>query len=138
MIKRIAHIGIAVADLEKAVRTFAGVLGMPDEGREQLEDRDLKTAFLRAGESHVELIESLGEDTPIAKYLRKRGEGIHHICFEVDDLDGALRRCRAAGIEVIGDGGEAGAQGKRVAFLHPRSTHGVLIELSEPTTRRIP
>ncbi len=131
MIRKIEHIGIAVKNIEEAVRTFADALGLPDEGRERLDDRRLLTAFLKAGDVHIELLESLSEDTPIARFLAKRGEGIHHISFAVDDLDETLRRCREAGLEVLGDGPESGAHGKRVAFLHPQKTHGVLIELSE-------
>ena len=127
---RVAHIGVAVRDLEQAVAAFRDVLGLEDDGRERLDDRQLQTAFMRAGDTHIELIESLSEDTPIAKHIRKRGPGLHHVCFDVDDLDAVLERCREAGLEVIGGKAEPGAQGKRVAFLHPRTTGGVLIELA--------
>jgi len=130
MIKKIDHIGIAVRDLERAVATFVDALGLDAGDRERLDDRQLETFFCRAGDVHVELLESLSPGTPIARYIAKRGEGIHHICFEVEDLDEVLARCRRKGLEVIGEP-QAGAHGKRVAFLHPRSTHGVLIELSE-------
>lgn len=129
-IKKIDHIGIAVDALAPAVKVFVHALGLADEGRERLDDRQLQTAFIRSGDVNLELIESLGPDTPIAKYVAKRGEGIHHICFEVEGLDEVLDRCRATGLEVIGEPAP-GAHGKRVVFLHPRSTHGVLIELSE-------
>jgi methylmalonyl-CoA/ethylmalonyl-CoA epimerase len=134
-IKKIDHIGIAVAELGPAVRVFVEAMGLADEGRERLDDRQLQTAFIRAGDVNLELIESLGPDTPIAKYLSKRGQGIHHICFEVEGLDEVLVRCREHGLESIGDPAP-GAHGKRVAFLHPKATHGVLIELSEDLAPR--
>jgi methylmalonyl-CoA/ethylmalonyl-CoA epimerase len=130
VIRKVDHIGIAVKDLAKASDTFLRVLGLGDDGREVLEDRQLETVFARAGDVHVELLHSLSPDTPIAKFIEKRGEGLHHICFEVTNLDDMLVVCKAAGIEVIG-GVEIGAHGKRIAFLHPKSTGGVLIELSE-------
>ncbi len=134
MIRKIDHIGIAVRSIEDAVRVFVDALGLGDDGREKLDDRELLTAFLRAGDVHIELLESLSDSTPIAKHLAKRGEGMHHIAFEVDDLDETIRRCEAAGLTVIG-GPSEGAKGKRIAFLHPKNTHGVLIELSENTSR---
>ena len=127
---RVAHIGVAVRDLDQAVAAFRDVLGLEDDGRERLDDRQLQTAFMRADDTHIELIESLSDDTPIARHIEKRGPGLHHVCFDVDDLDAVLERCREAGLEVIGGKAEPGAQGKRVAFLHPRTTGGVLIELS--------
>ena len=127
---RVAHIGVAVRDLDQAVAAFRDVLGLEDDGRERLDDRQLQTAFMRAGDTHIELIESLSDDTPIAKHIEKRGPGLHHVCFDVDDLDAVLERCQEAGLEVIGGKAEPGAQGKRVAFLHPRTTGGVLIELA--------
>lgn len=130
-VRKIDHVAIAVTDLERAVSAFVSAFGLADEGRERLEDRHLVTAFLRVGDVHLELLESLSDDTPIAKHIAKRGSGVHHICFEVDDLDAILERCRAAGLEIVGGGVEAGARGKRIAFIHPRSTGGVLVELSE-------
>jgi len=130
MIRKIDHIGVAVKDLAKTSNTFLRVLGLADDGREILEDRQLETVFARAGDVHIELLRSLSPDTPIAKFIEKRGEGIHHVCFSVTNLDEMLTVCRAAGLTIVGDV-ETGAHGKRVAFLHPKSTGGVLIELSE-------
>jgi methylmalonyl-CoA/ethylmalonyl-CoA epimerase len=126
---RIAHIGIAVRALEELVPFYRDVLGLIET---PLDDADgAKIVGLVAGESLVELLEADTPDSPIARFVRKRGPGIHHICFAVDDLDGALERCRTAGIRLIDDTPRIGAAGKRVAFLHPSATGGVLVELTE-------
>jgi methylmalonyl-CoA epimerase len=126
---RIAHIGVAVDALDRVLPFYRDVLGLPPE---PLEDSDgAHIAGLRAGESLVELLESKVPDSPIAKFIARRGPGIHHICFAVDDLAGTLDRCRRAGIKLIDDVPRMGAEGKRIAFLHPSSTGGVLVELTE-------
>lgn len=126
---RIAHIGIAVRGLEELVPFYRDVLGMPQR---RLTDSDgARIVGLVAGESLVELLEADTPDSPIARFVAKRGPGIHHVCFAVDDLDGALARCRAAGVRLIDDVPRVGAEGKRIAFLHPSATGGVLVELSE-------
>ncbi len=126
---RIAHIGIAVESLEAILPLYRDLLGMPEV---PLDDADgARIAGLAAGESLVELLQPEESDSPIGKFLSKRGPGIHHICFAVDDLDGTLERCRAAGLRLIDQVPRIGAEGKRIAFLHPASTHGVLVELSE-------
>ncbi|MBP7550796.1 MAG: methylmalonyl-CoA epimerase [Gemmatimonadaceae bacterium] len=126
---RIAHIGIAVESLEAILPLYRDLLGMPEV---PLDDADgARIAGLAAGESLVELLQPEESDSPIGKFLSKRGPGIHHICFAVDDLDGTLARCRAAGLRLIDQIPRIGAEGKRIAFLHPASTHGVLVELSE-------
>ncbi|HVZ76376.1 MAG TPA: methylmalonyl-CoA epimerase [Gemmatimonadaceae bacterium] len=126
---RIAHIGIAVSDLEAILPFYRDLLGMPEV---PLDDADgARIAGLAVGESLVELLEAESPDSPIAKFVAKRGPGIHHVCFAVDDLDGTLARCRAAGIKLINETPRVGAEGKRIAFLHPSSTAGVLVELSE-------
>jgi methylmalonyl-CoA/ethylmalonyl-CoA epimerase len=126
---RIAHIGIAVADLEAILPFYRDVLGMPEV---PLDDADgARIAGLAAGESLVELLEAERPDSPIAKFVERRGPGIHHVCFAVDDLDAALARCRSAGLRLIDDTPRVGAEGKRIAFLHPSATAGVLVELSE-------
>jgi methylmalonyl-CoA epimerase len=125
----IAHIGIAVPDLGSILPFYRDVLGMPEV---PLDDADgARIVGLAAGESLVELLEGAEPDSPIAKFLEKRGPGIHHLCFAVDDLDEALERCRAAGIRLIDERPRVGAERKRIAFLHPSSTGGVLVELSE-------
>jgi methylmalonyl-CoA/ethylmalonyl-CoA epimerase len=126
----IAHIGIAVRDLETVLPFYRTVLGLEDV---PLDDADgARIAGLAAGDSLVELLESKDPASPIGKFVAARGPGIHHICFAVDDLDAALDRCRAAGIRLIDQTPRLGAEGKRIAFIHPSSTGGVLVELSDP------
>jgi methylmalonyl-CoA/ethylmalonyl-CoA epimerase len=127
---RIAHIGIAVRALDELIPFYRDVLGMH---LVPLDDADgARIAGLRAGEALVELLEPATAESPIGKFMTKRGPGIHHVCFEVDDLDGVLERCRAAGIRLIDETPRLGAEGKYIAFLHPSSTGGVLVELTEP------
>jgi methylmalonyl-CoA/ethylmalonyl-CoA epimerase len=126
---RIAHIGIAVPALDAILPLYRDILGMPEV---PLDDADgARIAGVAAGESLVELLEAKETDSPIGKFLAKRGAGIHHVCFAVDDLDGTLERCRSAGLQLIDQVPRLGAEGKRIAFLHPASTGGVLVELSE-------
>lgn len=126
---RIAHIGIAVDALDRILPFYRDVLRLPEE---PLDDADgSRIAGFRAGDSLVELLEARAPDSPIGKFVAKRGAGIHHICFAVDDLHGTLDRCRRAGIKLIDENPRMGAEGKRIAFLHPASTGGVLVELTE-------
>ena len=126
---RIAHIGIAVRELEGLLPLYRDVLGMPEV---PLDDADgARIAGVAAGESLVELLEAETPGSPIAGFVAKRGPGIHHICFAVDDIDAMLDRCRAAGVRLIDETPRLGAEGKRIAFLHPSATAGVLVELSE-------
>lgn len=126
---RIAHIGIAVRALAEILPFYRDVLGMPEA---PLDDADgARIAGVAAGESLVELLEPADEGSPIGKFIAKRGPGIHHVCFAVDDLEATLARCRAAGVRLIDEVPRLGAEGKRIAFLHPSATAGVLVELSE-------
>jgi methylmalonyl-CoA/ethylmalonyl-CoA epimerase len=126
---RIAHVGIAVRSIGDLLPFCREILDLPDI---PLADSDgARIAGLEAGESLVELLEAERPDTPIGKYVERRGPGIHHICFAVDDLDATLDRCRAAGLRLIDETARIGAEGKRIAFLHPSATGGILIELSE-------
>jgi methylmalonyl-CoA/ethylmalonyl-CoA epimerase len=126
---RIAHIGIAVESLRDLLPFYRDVLGMAEV---PLDDADgARIAGLSAGDPLVELLEPARADSPIAKFIARRGAGIHHVCFAVDDLDDALARCRAAGIRLVDETPRVGAEGKRIAFLHPSATGGVLIELTE-------
>ncbi|HEY4216287.1 MAG TPA: methylmalonyl-CoA epimerase [Gemmatimonadaceae bacterium] len=126
---RIAHIGIAVRGLADSVSFYRDVLGLPEV---PLDDSDgAKIAGLAAGPSLVELLEAESPDSPIGKFVEKRGPGIHHVCFSVDDLDATLERCKKFGVRLIDQTPRLGAEGKRIAFLHPSSTSGVLVELSE-------
>jgi methylmalonyl-CoA/ethylmalonyl-CoA epimerase len=126
---RLAHIGIAVRSLDEILPFYREILDMPEV---PLDDADGATiAGLSAGEPLVELLEAESPDSPIGRFVAKRGPGIHHICFAVDDLDATVERCRAAGVRLIDESPRIGAEKKRIAFLHPSSTAGVLIELSE-------
>jgi len=126
---RVSHIGIAVEALAESLPFFRDVLGLTEV---TLDDADgASIVGLSAGESLVELLEADDPASPIARFVAKRGPGIHHICFSVDDLDATLERCRRAGIQLIDEKPRIGAEGKRIAFLHPRSTGGVLVELSD-------
>jgi methylmalonyl-CoA/ethylmalonyl-CoA epimerase len=126
---RIAHIGIAVRTLDESVSFYRDILGLPDV---PLDDADgARIAGLAAGESLVELLEPAHAESPIGKFVAKRGPGIHHVCFAVHDLDGTLGKCRAAGIRLIDDTPRVGAEGRKIAFIHPASTSGVLVELTE-------
>lgn len=126
---RIAHVGIAVHALESLQPLLRDILAMPEAS---LGDSDgARIAGYEAGDSLVELLEAAAPDSPIARFIARRGPGIHHLCLAVDDLDATLGRCRAAGITVIDETPRVGAEGKRIAFLHPKSTSGILIELSE-------
>src|SRR5689334_9697482 len=125
----IAHIGIAVADLAALVPFYRDVLGMPDVPLDDADGAQIRA--VQAGDSLVELLQAASDDSPIAKFVARRGPGIHHICFAVDDLDAMLNRCRDAGIRLIDETPRLGAERKRIAFLHPASTGGVLVELSE-------
>lgn len=126
---RIAHIGIALGSIEAAMPFYREVLGLETA---DVEDSDgARIAAFKAGESLVELLESADADTPVGKFLARRGPGLHHVCFAVDDIEATLDRCRAAGVRLIDETPRTGAEGKRIAFLHPSSTGGVLVELSE-------
>ncbi len=126
---RIAHIGIAVRAIDEMLPFYRELLGLDDH---PLEDSDgARIAGLSAGTQLVELLEPNSADSPISRFIDRRGPGIHHICFAVQDLDDTLARCRAKGIKLIDDTPRMGAEGKRIAFLHPASTGGVLIELTE-------
>lgn len=126
---RIAHVGIAVRSIADALPFYQEILGMSEV---ELADTDgARITGLDAGGPLIELLEAKEEDSPIGRFIARRGPAIHHICFAVADLDAALARCRAAGARVIDDVPRVGAEGKRIAFLHPASTGGVLIELTD-------
>jgi methylmalonyl-CoA/ethylmalonyl-CoA epimerase len=125
------HIGIAVPDLESGRALWEEALGLEPQGIEEVPTEKVRTAFYRAAAGvHVELLEAMGEGSPIAAFLEKRGPGIHHLCFEVEDLDRALARAEAGGFRRIKDP-SPGAHHSRVVFLHPKTTGGVLLELAE-------
>lgn len=129
--KKIDHLGIAVPSLDAALPLYETLLGSPVEHIEEVPDQKVRAAFFTVGESHFELLESTEPDGPIAKYLERHRGGIHHLCVEVDDLDATLAEYRARGIRLIDETPRLGAQGRRIAFVHPASTGGVLLELAE-------
>lgn len=126
--KRIDHIGIAVRDLHEAEKVFTDVLGVGPFKTESVEDESVQVSFFQAGESKVELLESTTEDGPIARHIEKRGEGLHHVAFHVDDLDAELKRLKELGYRII-SGPKSGADNKTIAFLHPADASKVLVEL---------
>jgi methylmalonyl-CoA/ethylmalonyl-CoA epimerase len=128
---RIEHIAIAVKDLDEAVSVFSSILGHPDAGREVVESEQVNIAFFHLGSARIELLEPTAEDSPVGRFLERRGPGLHHIALAVPEIEPALARCRAAGLQTVGEAPRTGAGGRRVAFLHPGSTGGVLLELSE-------
>lgn len=128
MIRKIDHIGIAVGNIESALRVFRDAMGLSVEGIEEVASQKIVAHQVRVGESRLELLEARGPDSVIARFIQKRGEGIHHIAFAVDDFDSERERLLTAGFEPIGKP-SIGAGGKRVQFFHPRSTEGVLVEI---------
>lgn len=131
MILKVDHIAVAVKSLEERLRFWSEALEIEPAGLETVESEGVKVAFLRAGQTRIELLEPLAAKTPVGKFLAKHGEGLHHITFEVESLDAFLERLRERGVKILDDGPRAGAEGRRVAFLHPRSAGGVLVELCE-------
>jgi methylmalonyl-CoA/ethylmalonyl-CoA epimerase len=126
---RIHHLGVAVDDLDEAVGTYERLFGARVEHRATVDEQGVEAASLRLGESRVELLASLGEETPVGKFLAKRGPGMHHVAYEVEDLRGALRDLSEQGAELIDDAPRSGLFGLQVAFVHPDAVHGVLAEL---------
>jgi methylmalonyl-CoA/ethylmalonyl-CoA epimerase len=129
---RIDHIGVAVEDLEAGIALYEQSFEMELAHRETVESQGVEAVLLDVGDGHVELLAPLGPDTPVGKYLERKGPGLHHVAYAVDDIDAQLRRLAAAGIELIDEEARTGIRGSRVAFLHPRSTGGVLTEIVQP------
>ena len=132
MITNIDHLGIAVRNLDESIDYYKNSLGLHCLGREEVASQKVKTAFFEAGEVHIELLEPTSEDSPIAKFLEKNGEGIHHVAFAVDNIEGQLKKASDSGVKLIHEVPIEGAADKVVAFLHPKSTHGVLTEFCMP------
>lgn len=128
---KIDHIGIAVKSIDATKQLYNGLLGLTDAGSETVAEQKVTTAFFPVGETEVELLESTSPDGPIAKYLEKKGEGVQHIAFRVENIEEALAELKARGIQLIDEKPRRGAGGAKIAFLHPKSTFGVLVELCE-------
>lgn len=132
MIQKVDHLGIAVKNLEESVAFYEKTLGLKCEGIEEVPSQKVRTAFFHAGETHIELLEATDPESPIAKFVEKNGQGIHHVAYGVDDVQAHLDKAAAEGCRLIHDKPFEGAANKMVAFLHPKSTQGVLTELCMP------
>lgn len=128
MLKKIDHLGIAVHSLDEAIPFFEKVLGLSCAGVEEVSSQKVKTAFFEVGQTHIELLEPTSEESPIAKFLAKNGQGVHHVAYLTDDIQAQLEQAKDAGCKLINPEPVQGAGGKKVAFLHPKSTLGVLTE----------
>lgn len=132
MFGRIDHIGVAVEDIDAAIALYRDSFAMELAHRETVESQGVEAVLLDVGDGHVELLAPLGPDTPVGKYMAKNGAGLHHVAYAVDDIDGTLEKLAAAGLQLIDSKPRVGIRDSRVAFLHPRSTGGVLTEIVEP------
>ncbi|MGB9666326.1 MAG: methylmalonyl-CoA epimerase [Candidatus Cryosericum sp.] len=130
-LKNIDHIGIAVSNLQEALSFWETSLGIELHGVEEVAEQKVRTAFLPVGGTEIELLEATSPDSTIAKFIEKRGEGLHHIAIRVEDVEAALAELKAKGVQLIDEKPRDGAGGTRIAFVHPKSTHGVLLELCE-------
>ncbi len=136
MLGRIDHVGVAVEDVEAAIALYRDSFGMELSHRETVESQGVEAVLLDVGDGHVELLRPLGPDTPVGKFLARKGPGLHHVAYAVDDIDATLARLAGAGVELIDREARIGIRGSRVAFLHPRSTGAVLTEIVEPAEER--
>lgn len=130
-ILKIDHLGIAVNSIEEGKTFWTDILGLPCEGTETVTEQKVTTAFLPVSESELELMESTSPDGPVAKYIEKRGQGIQHIAFRVENIEASLAELKEKGVRLIDEAPRKGAGGAKIAFLHPKATHGVLVELCE-------
>lgn len=128
---KIEHIGIAVKNIKDSNELFAKLFGAPHYKMETVESEGVKTSFFKVGVNKIELLEATKDDSPIAKFIDKKGEGIHHIAFDVDDIEAEIKRLKTEGFKVLNETPKKGADNKLVAFLHPKSSNGVLIELCQ-------
>lgn len=131
MIKKIHHVGVVVRDMEQAMRFWRDTLGLHVRKMQTLEEQGVKAALMTVGDSEIELLEPTVTDNGIARYLESRGEGLHHVCFQVDSVDRDLEALKAKGVELIDQAPRTGIAG-RICFLHPKAMHGTLVELCEP------
>ena len=132
MFARVDHIGVAVDDLDAALALYGGVLEMPVAHREVVEQQGVEAVLLDVGENHVELLRPLGPDTPVGKFLAARGPGLHHVAYQVQDIEAALDRLRDQGVRLIDERPRVGIRGSLVAFVHPKASNGVLTEIVQP------
>ncbi len=132
MFKKINHIGIAVKNLEESMKFYKEQLGFQFNGTDEVESQKVKVAFFKIGEVNIELVQATSPDSPIAKYLEKNREGIHHICYEVEDINSVLDTLKERGVKLIDNEPRKGAHNTKVAFIHPKSSGGVLTEICQP------
>jgi methylmalonyl-CoA epimerase len=135
MPKSIHHVAVVVRDLDEALAFYRDALGLEVADRRHVDEEGVETAFLPMGEAEIELLQPLTEEGGVARFLEKRGEGLHHICLETDDIQTAMDRLEAAGVRVLSEEPQVGADGTRYVFVHPKSAHGVLIELYQAPNR---
>ena len=131
MVKKINHIGVAVNSIEESAPLYRDVYGMKDEGVEVVEEQKVKVEFFAVGESRIELLEPTSDDSPVAKFIAKNGPGVHHIAYEVDDVCAEIARLKAEGVRLIDEVPRCGAHQTQIAFLHPKSSGGVLTEMCQ-------
>ena len=131
MIKKVNHIAVVVNDLEEAMHFWVDALGLELSHREHVASEAVDVAFLPVGDSKIELLQPVDDESGVARYLEKRGSGMHHICFEVDDIEAALQKLKLANVQLINEVPTVGADGRKFAFIHPKSASGVLVELYE-------
>lgn len=131
MIKNIDHIGIAVQNLDETLKFYTEILGIKLNGTEVVEEQKVRVAFLPVGDTEIELLESTDPDGPIAKFIEKKGEGIQHIALKIDNIEEAIEEMKSKGVRMIDEKPRYGAGGAKIAFCHPKSTNGVLVELTE-------
>jgi methylmalonyl-CoA/ethylmalonyl-CoA epimerase len=132
---KIEHIGIAVSNLEEAIQTYAELLNSPCYKTEEVASEGVKTAFFQIGDSKIELLEATHEESPIAKFIAKKGQGIHHIAFDVTDIEASMAAYKEKGFQLLNETPKNGADNKLVAFIHPKSANGVLVELCQEKSK---
>lgn len=130
-VKKINHIGVAVESITETARFYKDVLGLAVEGEETVAGQKVRVAFLTVGETRIELLEATAEDSPVKKFIDGKGPGVHHLAFDVDDIEAELARLKGAGVRLIDETPRQGAHGTRIAFVHPKEARGVLVELTE-------
>ena len=135
-LKKIEHLGIAVKDLERSEKLFSVLTGAGPYKREEVESEGVMTSFFKSGPNKIELLQATRDDSPIAGFIEKRGEGIHHIAFSVDNIEAEMERLQSEGFRLINEKPKKGADGMLICFLHPKDTNGVLIELCQPMQQR--
>ncbi len=132
MLTRVDHVGVAVEDLDRALQTYEADLALTLVHRETVAEQGVEAVLLDVGESHVELLAPLGPDTPVGRFLARQGPGLHHVAYQTGDIEAELERLKGAGLRLLDTSPRTGLRGSRVAFLHPRSTGGVLTEIVQP------